>query len=171
MSLSPRADAIVPAGVLTASKWPFPRSEMTEPGLIVCRLAEDIADLFDAETDELSIDALVSLGWPREIAAQYFDVANQHAAPIIATGLRRRWRAASAVRDAAPIPVEPSEQLAPARLSGPPANPCRAFNAMDAQVGLGGLRELRAFAVGMAGGGLAGATLAFSVLRLLEALR
>lgn len=154
-SLMP-AGSFVPLRVASSSIWPLARAEMTEPGLIVFRLAEDVAELFDDE-GELTVDALVALGWPRDIAAQYFGVASQHAATMVASQLEQRRRAGAAMRRHAPIPLEPTEEESEQALA------LRSESASPS--------ELRVFLFGMIGGGLIGALLAISFFSFAEALR
>lgn len=119
---------------------------MTEPGLIVWRLAEDMAGLFDKGA-EADLEALAALGWPRALIAHYVEAARFHAAAIAAEKLFARRPLA------APIALEPAvsndNETAPAASAPDP----------------------RAFLFGMAGGALIGGLLTCALFSFVEALR
>lgn len=134
------------AHLLASARWPSARESMTEPGLIVWRLAEDMADLFD-QGAEADLEALAALGWPRALIAHYVEAARFHAAAIAAEKLFARRP------PAAPIPLEPvvsndNETAPPAERPDP-----------------------RAFLFGIAGGALIGALLTCALFSFVEALR
>lgn len=135
-----------PAHLLASARWPFPRDNMTEPGLIVWRLAEDMTDLFDKGA-EADLEALVALGWPRALIAHYVEAARFHAAALAAERLFARRP------PAAPIALEPAvsndNETAPTEARPDP----------------------RAFLFGMAGGALIGALLTCALFSFVEALR
>lgn len=146
------------ARLFASARWPFPREDMTEPGLVVWRLAEDMADLFDAGKD-CEIEALVALGWPRPLVAQYFEPASHHCAALVAAKLDERRRYDAALRESRPIPLEPREATND-------NEPGRCEPEGSRSRGRAGFDELRAFALGMIGGGL----VAVLSLRLMETL-
>jgi hypothetical protein len=84
------------------AKWPFARDEMIVSGLIVTRMAEDIRALFDGD-DELSKDALISIGWPEPVVKAYYGAAVETAGMACAVDLINRR---NATREAF-IPLEP----------------------------------------------------------------
>lgn len=156
-----------PARLLASARWPFPREDMTEPGLVVWRLAEDMADLFDAGKD-CEIETLVALGWPRPLVAQYVEPARQHSAALIAEKLFERRRREQALFTAAPIPLEPRD--ADDKAANDRAANDNARGRCEPEVSRSGrgacFDELRAFALGMIGGTL----VAVLTLRLMETL-
>lgn len=71
------------------AKWPYPRDEMIEPGLIVLRMIDDL-DALALQDAPMTQGALVEMGWPEDVARHFFPRAHESAtiSQSIATLLR-----------------------------------------------------------------------------------
>lgn len=138
-------------------RWLGPRAEMIDQSLVVWRMCEDIEALFELDA-ELSVEALVALGWPRDLVARHITLASQHCAARIAARLQRR-------RQAAPFTLPPPDGERE-RLSGPSPDPLAEFDAFDRSVGPAVLAEARALLFHLVAGALFGAILGAAFVSL-----
>jgi len=55
-------------------KWPYPRDQMSDPALILARMAEDVAEIAARERSACILD-LLEIGWPFDVAKTYWPAA------------------------------------------------------------------------------------------------
>jgi hypothetical protein len=111
------------------AKWPFPRDEMIEPGVIVLRMTDDLEALAMRDAP-MTLGALIELGWPEDVARHFFPRALQSAA--VSRSIAELLRAEFPAPPPTPPPAANDD------FAGPPEGAA--------------MRELRAFLFGGAGG-------------------